>query len=201
MSRKSVKRGHSACLANVKFRPQIIKIFSYAEKSSPPESAPLVNMTLLETTPPGPWNCKVLSSSKRALSAPLSRYTYSHQDKAYSNQSGYTWTPAYLKYCQPTIAEKFAASDSDADDNVSTSTDGSEDRLSAIRWCKLLSAEMAESEPIVYSLHRTWRKPKSYSKFMESPYLKRPKSCLNQQRLSIFDKGGSMKIRVITTQH
>ena len=145
--------------------------------------------------------CRVLSSSKRALSAPLSQYVYSVEDKAFSNHTGYTWTPSYLKYCQPTISEQFAATDNGTS-NTSDKTDTS-DRQNAIEWCNFWTAEFARVEPIIYppcerelkvEKHRT-----SYSKFMVSPYLRkhrRPSRTFNVKKA-----GHTTKIKVLTTQH
>ncbi len=50
-------------------------------------------------TPPEP--CRVISGDERAMSAPLRSYTYDYRQRAYCNNKGYTWTPAYSRYSLP----------------------------------------------------------------------------------------------------
>lgn len=155
---------------DARFRPQMVTIFSYRKT----ERCPFPKPIFLKSRPP---HCKAISASKRALSAPLSHFSYSHQEKAFSNQIGYTWTPSYLRYCQPTISEQFNNRNTGNSCNNDRNND---DRLSAMKWCETLSLEHAKLEPIIASYPTPDAEPRkqllpvSYSKFMESPYLRKP---------------------------
>lgn len=80
--------------------PQIITTFRSSKRNSC-SSVPLVRLLKLDPAP-----CKVISNSKRAMSAPLNRYVYDHEEKAFSNKEGYTWTPMFFRHCQPSISEQ-----------------------------------------------------------------------------------------------
>ena len=115
--------------------------------------------------------CRVLSSSKRALSAPLSRYTYDYKEGAFTNQKGYTWTPIYLRHCpSPFIISLPSKVDSGPGYNKS------ERNSFRLVLPAFDTKEVAITSSWFWSGHKEEReneikKPISYSKFMQSPYL------------------------------
>ena len=175
---------------NIKFHPQIVTIFSYSKKSLLPSSrAQPPPVRLLRT---GPAPCKVLSSSKVALSTPLTRYTYSQQHKAFSNQEGLTWTPSYLRYCQPTLTQRFFERNRDVTCDKATSDHPTIPYTMLHKVTPSTQPKYHQdtrTEPGVMAsmqcgcdANRAGKKQQtSYSKFMESPYLRKRPSYTREQ--------------------
>lgn len=186
-SRKPSQSANGRILVNIaRSHPQTITIS--CSKKDPPSNASLVRLLNSEPAP-----CKVLSNHRRALSAPLSHYTYCHEIRAFTNKEGCTWTPSYLKYCQPTISHQLLKA---APTTTTTNTTNDKCNIYAEdihkRKTNILSHFAIKNAPIVVSsssLPWSWTRDKkrptvvSYSKFMESPYLRRKHGSCNVSKL------------------
>lgn len=148
-------------------------------------SAPLVQVI---NTSPAP--CRVLSSRKRSLSAPLSNFVYDFTQKAFSNREGYTWTPMYLQHCTSlSVLEQVIDQDFDHDCYHPKSIASVKVPLFAsTSW---ITSKCQDQE--CYNPHGI-KQLTSYSKFMESPYLSKRMSSKKLVRQQ------SMYIRTLTLQ-
>lgn len=166
----------------------VTTIFSYSKRCRSSGASPLVRVLDPAAEPP----CRVLSGRKRTLSAPLSKFTYDYRERAFSNREGYTWTPMYLQHCSSLIGRTHVT-DNNTDHNsreniVSMSYTGGKCGPSS---SKPFLTPFSSDESKYYP----WMKPSdqdrdvrrvkqqtSYSKFMESPYIK--KQCLKPKKLT-----------------
>lgn len=153
-----------------RFPSGVIPVFSYAVKCRKPKSrsssVPAPPFAQVLTTHSAP--CRVLSSSKRSLSAPLSSFRYDFTQRAFSNREGYTWTPMYLQHCtKPYVGTEIINQDWDAKPARPTARD--------FKWPPVTTnRSRVYGIPHFISGHNAAvNRPISYSKFMESPYLNR----------------------------
>lgn len=158
-------------------------IFSYTVRCSKQciarrcSSAPHVQMVRL---PPAP-SCRVLSSRKRSLSTPLSNFVYDFTQKAYSNREGYTWTPMYLQHCSKPYASTQII------DQVRGRVDPREFKRKSFNYLTLPTADCERRKRVAgkpqEGSSRSRRQFTGYSKFMESPYMKR---CMNSKLIDQY---------------
>ena len=168
--------------------PYVRTIYSYSKRCRS-SGAPLVRVLDPKAEPP----CRVISGRKRTLSAPLSKFTYDYRERAFSNREGYTWTPMYLQHCSSLdLVSKTRVNDKNY------SKESIESRSDANRkW------DSGHSKPFLppFSSDKneycSWINPPdqdrdvlrikqqtSYSKFMESPYIKIKDCCLKPKKIT-----------------
>lgn len=142
----------------------------------------------------GPPPCRVISSRRQVASAPLKHFTYDYTERAFTNSKGYTWTPMYLHYCKPLITEQFCDRNHfnlvDGDDrnkrpaNYIASKDAKSKIVKnprKIQVFPLLTSKTSATKAPFWTQGKLGpransSKPVSYSKFMESPFLRKRKS-------------------------
>ena len=139
---------------------------------------------LLNSSPPP---CRVISSRSKVAISPLSQFTYDYREQAYMNSEGCTWTPAYLKYCQPLITEQTNGNNenkqfSDTNKNVRITNLKRPNKEVSIQLFSLLTGEPGLTNAPFWRKGKLGKivancRPTSYSKFMESPYMRRRKYC------------------------
>lgn len=162
--------------------PHVTTIYSY-NKRCRSSGAPLVRVLDPTAEPP----CRVLSGRKRSLSAPLSKFTYDYRERAFSNREGYTWTPMYQQHLVGKSHDTVNDTNTNQNSKESRSYTGGKNDLSRPNYKLFLSPFSSdESKYCPWNrkpTHQDWdvrrvKQRTSYSKFMESPYIKK-QCCLN----------------------
>ncbi len=144
------------------------------------------SMVLVRMLNLGPPPCRVISSRRQALSAPLHHFTYDYREKAFTNREGYTWTPMYLHYCKPLITEQLHGNNQFLETNRNIANTDHLKRPKREVSAQLFSLLTSNSTIIKAPFWTQGKlgtsvtncKPISYSKFMESPYIQKRKYSL-----------------------
>lgn len=161
------KPGSPSHSASFPSGPRIIPVFTYTVKCRQKCRCSSAQPHFVQVLTPHSAPCRVLSSSKRSLSAPLNSFMYDFTQKAFSNREGYTWTPMYLQHCtKPYMAAQII------DQNWGTK---SAKPVQDFNWPSV-AADKSTFSWVPDKLSRSSvvrNRPTSYSKFMESPYLNR----------------------------